>query len=668
MSGVTGHIVSVFGNMVVALVRGRVVKNAVGWCLRGDGARLLCEVIRIRGELADLQVFEETRGLRVGDAVALEEEMLSATLGPGLLGRVYDGLQRPLPELAQQGGHFLTPGLWASPLDTERKWRWTPGVRAGDRVQAGDALGFVPEGIFEHPIMVPFAWSGSFRVESLSEAGEYTIGDRVAVLSDDAGEARPVTMHQTWPVKRPLCVAGKRLMSQEPLVTRIRIIDSLFPVVRGGTYCTPGPFGAGKTVLQQITSRHAEVDIVIITACGERAGEVVETIREFPRLEDPRTGRSLMERTIIVCNTSAMPVAARDASVYTGVTLAEYYRQAGLHVLFLADSTSRWAQAMREISGRLEEIPGEEAFPAYLESRIASFYERAGMIRLRNGKKASLTIGGTVSPAGGNFDEPVTQATLKVVGAFHGLSRERSDARRYPAIDPLDSWSKYRGIIDPQKAQRSRTLLRRGDEVRRMITVVGEEGTSLEDFTVMLKADFFDRAYLQQNAFDPVDGAAPGERQEFVFDKILEVIGLEMDFQDKEEARSAMMKIGSLFRDWNYAPWAPPPQADETESGDSGLPPGKKLEGRTDDRKGAKGEDFQHILGQIDGFIGTKGGTLRPSHEGGGPEAVHEGTGGPVSRQIKSVRSDARPRSRRTLTGSAGDEERESTPGEDDGR
>lgn len=654
MRGATGQIVSVFGNMVVAEMEGRVVKNAIGWCQRGDGARLLCEVIRIRGPLADLQVFEETRGLRVGDRVTLEEEMLSVTLGPGLLGQVYDGLQRPLPELARQAGYFLTPGLSPSPLDTQRKWQWTPALKAGDTVRAGDALGSVPEGIFNHPIMVPFSWGGSYRVEHLAEAGETTLLEEVAVLSDETGERRRVTLHQQWPVKRPLCVARRRIMPEEPLVTRIRIIDSLFPIVLGGTFCIPGPFGAGKTVLQQITSRHAEVDIVIITACGERAGEVVETIREFPRLEDPRTGRSLMERTIIVCNTSAMPVAARDASVYTGVTLAEYYRQAGLHVLFLADSTSRWAQAMREISGRLEEIPGEEAFPAYLESRIAGFYERAGMIRLRNGKTASLTIGGTVSPAGGNFDEPVTQATLKVVGAFHGLSRERSDARRYPSIDPLDSWSKYRGIIDPHKVQRVRTLLRRGDEVRQMITVVGEEGTSLEDFTLMLKADFFDWAYLQQNAFDAVDGATPKERQRFVFDKILEVLGLELEFESKEAARSAMLKIGGLFRDWNYAPWDAGEGTGEAGASGSGVSAG--------------GEEFRKILREIDDFIETKGGTVPPREEAGESEAAGETRGGPVSRGIRSVRTDARPRSRRTLTGAAPDEDESGSSGEEDER
>jgi V/A-type H+-transporting ATPase subunit A len=384
-------------------------------------------------------------------------------------------------------------------------------------------------------------------------------------------------MQQRWPVKRPLNVSRRRLMPTEPLVTRVRIIDTMFPVVRGGTYCIPGPFGAGKTVLQQITSRYAEIDIVVIAACGERAGEVVETLREFPELEDPRTGRSLMERTIIICNTSAMPVAAREASVYTAVTLAEHYRQMGLHVLLLADSTSRWAQAMREVSGRLEEIPGEEAFPAYLESRIASFYERAGELELRDGRVGSVTIGGTVSPAGGNFEEPVTQATLKVVGAFEGLSRTRSDARRYPAVDPLESWTKYVGIIEPKKVQRISDLLHRGNEVKQMMAVVGEEGTSIEDFTVMLKAEFFDNVYLQQNAFDPVDAATPAERQQFVFDKILALVDLDFAFENKEQARQTLVKAQDLFRNWNYA--------------------------------AMESKEFKKALADIDAFIAAKGRT-----------------------------------------------------------
>jgi len=572
---VNGRIVAVFGNMVVAEADGRVVQNSVGYCCRGDGARLLAEVIRIRGRMADLQVFEETRGLKVGDPVEFRDAMLSVTLGPGLLGQIYDGLQNPLPKLAAQSGFFLKPGLYIPGLPTDRPWTFTPAARPGAAVRAGDTLGAVPEGIFDHRLMVPFALAGEFKVVRVAPPGDYTIDKEIAVLADASGREVPVTMQQTWPVKRALSACRRRLMPTEPLVTRVRIIDSLFPVVRGGTYCIPGPFGAGKTVLQQITSRHAEVDIVVIAACGERAGEVVETLRTFPSLEDPRTGRSLMERTIIICNTSAMPVAAREASVYTAVTLAEYYRQMGLNVLLLADSTSRWAQAMREVSGRLEEIPGEEAFPAYLESRIAGFYERAGAIELRDGRIGSVTIGGTVSPAGGNFEEPVTQGTLKVVGAFHGLSRARSDARRYPAIDPLDSWSKYPGIIDPAKVARVRAILRRGNEVRQMMAVVGEEGTSIEDFTVMLKAEFFDTCYLQQNAFDAVDAATPAERQQFVFDRILGILDLDFAFDDKDQARRTLVTAQDLFRNWNYAAW--------------------------------ESEEFGKFLGQIEGFAAAKG-------------------------------------------------------------
>ncbi|HOC43595.1 MAG TPA: V-type ATP synthase subunit A [Thermoanaerobaculales bacterium] len=571
----TGKIVSVFGNMVIAEIDGRVVQNSVGYCCRSDGARLLSEVIRVRGRMADLQVFEETRGLRVGDLVEIEDAMLSVTLGPGLLGEVYDGLQNPLWELASEAGFFLRPGTYIRALSTQRQWDFTPTVAPGAVVEAGSELGWVPEGIFRHLIMVPFSWQGRFTVDSIAPAGAYPIDREIAVLTGDDGRAHSVTMTQSWPVKVPLNVSRRRLMPTEPLVTRVRIIDSMFPIVRGGTYCIPGPFGAGKTVLQQITSRHAEIDIVIVAACGERAGEVVETLREFPELTDPRTGKSLMERTIIICNTSAMPVAAREASVYTAATLAEYYRQMGLNVLLLADSTSRWAQAMREVSGRLEEIPGEEAFPAYLESRIASFYERAGAIELKDGRIASLTIGGTVSPAGGNFEEPVTQGTLKVVGAFHGLSRARSDARRYPSIDPLDSWSKYTGIIAPGKVAKVRNVLRRGAEVRQMMAVVGEEGTSIKDFVIALKADFFDNCYLQQNAFDEVDAATPADRQRFVFDKILAVLELEVDFATKDDARRSMVTVTDLFRNWNYA--------------------------ATD------GDEYRRILGNIDAFIASSG-------------------------------------------------------------
>lgn len=553
-----GRIVAVFGNLVVAECDGRVIQNAVARCHRADGAKLLAEVIRVRGNLADLQVFEETRGLKIGDAVELSTDLLSVELGPGLLGQIFDGLQNPLHELALQHGFFLPTGSSVPGLMPDRMWLFEPVASVGDVVQAGDTLGFTHEGIFRHDIMVPFGWRGRFTVERVAGVGEQQANEAVAVLSDEAGEPQVVTMIQRWPVKVPLNVSRRRLLPTEPLVTRVRMIDSLVPVVRGGTYCIPGPFGAGKTVLQQITSRNADVDIVIVAACGERAGEVVETIQEFPQLNDPRTGRSLMERTIIVCNTSAMPVAAREASVYTAVTLGEYYRQMGLNVLLLADSTSRWAQAMRELSGRLEEIPGEEAFPAYLESRIAAFYERAGMIELADGRLGTLTIGGTVSPAGGNFEEPVTQATLKVVGAFHGLSTARAHARRYPAIDPLESWSRYAGIIDAAKVTQVKGLLRRGNEIRQMVMVVGEEGISVRDYTTMLKAEFVDAAYLQQNAFDDVDGATTAERQTFVFDLLLSVLDLELDCADKEAARAIMVRFTDLFRNCNYAAFDTP--------------------------------------------------------------------------------------------------------------
>ncbi len=573
------------------------MQNSVGYCVRSDGAKLLSEVIRIRGRVADLQVFEETRGLKVGDKVEFREQMLSVVLGPGLLGNIYDGLQNPLPELAEEVGFFLKPGMYIHGLDIETKWQFTPTAKQGDDVRAGDGLGHVPEGIFEHKIMAPFNLNEVLKIESIVAAGEYTVEDEIATVVDESGQTHKVTMQQDWPVKRPLNLSRRRLMPTEPLVTSVRIMDSMFPLVRGGTCCIPGPFGAGKTVLQQIISRHAEVDIVIVAACGERAGEVVETIREFPELTDPRTGKSLMERTIIICNTSAMPVAAREASVYTAATLAEYYRQMGLNVLLLADSTSRWAQAMREVSGRLEEIPGEEAFPAYLESRIASFYERAGALELNNGEVASLTICGTVSPAGGNFEEPVTQGTLKVVGAFHGLSRTRSDARRYPAIDPLDSWSKYTGIIDPEKVLFVRRLLRRGNEVKQMITVVGEEGTSIEDFEVMLKSEFFDNVYLQQNAFDEVDAATPAKRQKFVFDKVVDILKLDFDFEDKDQARSVMVTATDMFRNWNFTPWKEDKngQDEQTEQDLAKF------------AESAASEEFKKILSQIDEFITSKG-------------------------------------------------------------
>lgn len=438
----TGRIININANMVTARVdSGFIIQNEVAYIVHGQG-RLKAEVIRVRQEQAEMQVYENTQGLKVGDTVEFSNELLSAQLGPGLLGQIFDGLQNPLPALAEKCGFFLKRGVYIEALAEQTEWDFTPLVKPGDQVLAGSWLGFVPEKIFKHYIMVPFALSGSLEVISIASAGRYSLQQPIAKVKDTNGHTHDIFLQQTWPVKIPIRAYAEKLRPHEPLVTKMRLIDSLFPVSLGGTYCIPGPFGAGKTVLQQLTSRHAEVDIVIIAACGERAGEVVETLKTFPELNDPHTNKPLIDRTVIICNTSSMPVAARESSVYTAVTIAEYYRQMGLNVLLLADSTSRWAQSMREMSGRLEEIPGEEAFPAYLESRIASFYERAGVVRLHGGALGSVTIGGTVSPAGGNFEEPVTQATLKVVGAFHGLSRERSDSRKYPAIDPLISWSK----------------------------------------------------------------------------------------------------------------------------------------------------------------------------------------------------------------------------------
>ncbi|MBE6813951.1 MAG: V-type ATP synthase subunit A [Clostridia bacterium] len=546
-----GKVVSVNGNLVSVQFTGDVSMNEICY-VKVDDVKLKSEVIRIKGDVAQIQVYEMTGGIKCGDDVEFTGEMLSAQLGPGLLGQVYDGLQNPLPVLAEQAGWFLERGIYADGLNAEKKWEFTPTAKVGDTLKAGEYIGTVPEGPFTHKIFIPFNLLGTYTVKSINEKGEYTVNETIAVVTDERGKEIPLSMAFRWPVKRAVKCYSERLAPQETMETKVRLIDSFFPVAKGGTYCTPGPFGAGKTVLQHTTSKYADVDIVIIAACGERAGEVVETLTEFPELTDPKTGRSLMERTIIICNTSSMPVASREASVYTSVTLAEYYRQMGLHVLLLADSTSRWAQALREMSGRLEEIPGEEAFPAYLESYIAAFYERAGYVRLPDGSTGSVTIGGTVSPAGGNFEEPVTQATLKVVGAFHGLSRERSDARKYPAIDPLISWSKYKTVTDSKKSQYCKNILLEGDEIGSMMKVVGEEGTSLYDYQVYLKAEMLDAVYLQQNSFDLIEANCTRERQCYVTDKLIKILGSEYVLDNKDDARSFFNRLRQKFINWNY--------------------------------------------------------------------------------------------------------------------
>jgi len=564
----TGKITAVNGNMITVAFDGPVAQNEVGYAVLGE-KRLMAEIVRVRAGKCDMQVFDSTTDLEVGDVVEFTGELLAAELGPGMLAQVYDGLQNPLAELAKEASkisqdaeYFLQRGMYLKGLPRDVKWDFHPTAKVGDRVSAGDALGWVTEGIFDndkmpgHKIMVPFAFRGVYTIESLAPAGDYTVTETIATLVAADGRTKlPVTMMQRWPVKVPIKCYVERLEPTETLETTVRTIDTFFPVAVGGTYCIPGPFGAGKTVLQQTTARYAKVDVVISAACGERAGEVVETLKEFPEIVDPKTGQSLMKRTIIICNTSSMPVASREASVYTAVTLAEYFRQQGLNVLVLADSTSRWAQAMRELSGRLEEIPGEEAFPAYLESRIAAFYERAGRVKLKDGSTGSVTIGGTVSPAGGNFDEPVTQATLKVVGGFHGLSRARSDARRYPAIDPLDSWSHYNSVIEQNKVEAARKVLRKGNEVGQMMKVVGEEGTSLEDFSTYLKAEFLDAVYLQQNAFSDSDATTPVERQRVMFGVVEQALFTPYAFADKTAARRFFMDLQQTFIDWNDTPF-----------------------------------------------------------------------------------------------------------------
>jgi V/A-type H+-transporting ATPase subunit A len=560
-----GRVVAAYGNMLTASFEGSVRQNELAYIHTADGGKLKSEVIRIRGNHCYVQVFEITHGIKVGDKVEFTGDLLVVELGPGLLQQIYDGLQNPLPRLAQTAGLFLKRGIYMDPLDRAAKWDFTPVAKVGESVQAGDTLGWVPEGKFEHLIFVPFSFIGRAKIVKMAEKGSYTVQDTVAVAEGEGGKIHNLNMIQQWPIKIPLRKYEERLLPVEPLVTGCRIIDSFYPVARGGTACIPGPFGSGKTVLQQLISRYANADIIIVAACGERAGEVVETLRDFPHLEDPYTGKTLIERTVIICNTSSMPVAAREASIYTAITIGEYYRQMGLDVLLLADSTSRWAQALREMSGRLEEIPGEEAFPAYLQSRIAEFYERAGFVRLKGGKTGAVSVIGTVSPASGNFEEPVTQGTLAVVGAFLGLTWARSNARRFPAIDPLISWSKYLDQmkekldqIDPtwlDMIKRSQKLVFSGDEVKKRMDVVGEEGTSLSDFIIYLKAEFLDAVYLQQNAFDKVDAYNTIERQVYTFRKVSQLLQKDIAAKDKDDARNIFFGLTSVFRNWNSSAW-----------------------------------------------------------------------------------------------------------------
>ncbi|MCG8462114.1 MAG: V-type ATP synthase subunit A, partial [Holophagales bacterium] len=550
--------------------RGLTKNEIVYVCPTGSDEKLKAEVLRVRGDTADAQVYEVTRGVAVGDGVIQTGEMLSVTLGPGLLGQIFDGLQNPLESIASDHGFFLARGADYPALDPRTKWAFTPTVSSGARLRAGDVLGTVPEGRLDHKILVPFDQPDEVEVLWIQQ-GSFSTETPVVGVRDSRGAERSFTLAQKWPVRRPLPERllkrrlAERLYPSEPMTTTQRIIDVFFPIARGGTACIPGPFGAGKTVLQHLIARHSTVDIVVVIACGERAGEVVETITEFPELTDPRTGAPLMDRTVIVCNTSSMPVASREASIYTGITLGEYYRQMGYDVLCIADSTSRWAQAMRETSGRLEEIPGEEAFPAYLDSSIKTVYERAGVLRCPDGSTGSLTLIGTVSPAGGNFEEPVTQATLGTVKTFLGLSADRAYKRFYPAIEPLMSWSRYLEQLEAwfsehldsswvSDVEAMQSLLQEGNAIEQMMQVTGEEGVTLDDVVTLQKATLVDMVYLQQDAFDKVDASTPRERQVESFRLLRELVEMEYTFETTDEAREVFTRLIGLFKNLNYTP------------------------------------------------------------------------------------------------------------------
>ncbi len=558
-----GKVVKAFGNLIQVEFEGNIRQGEVAMVNLGNTS-LKGEVIEIVGNEAKVQVFEDTRGIKLGTPVSFSTHLLEAELGPGLLTSIFDGLQNPLEKVADAAGLFLVRGIYMEPLDRQKHWDYHPTAKLGDTLTRGDSFGYTMEGRFHHEIMVPFTYYGKYTVTWVIKPGSHTIDAVVAKAVDEKGVEHHFTMVQKWPIKLPL-FAGEKTKGEKMMDTGLRIFDTQFPVIKGGTFCSPGPFGAGKTVMQHHLSKYSAVDIVINVACGERAGEVVEVLRTFPHLTDPHTNEPLINRTVIICNTSSMPVSAREASIYMGVTIAEYYRQMGLDVLLLADSTSRWAQAMREMSGRLEEIPGEEAFPAYLGSRIAAFYERAGVLELKNGKTGTLTIGGTVSPAGGNFEEPVTQATLSVVGAFHGLSRARSDARRYPAIDPLISWTKYIDEVSHELEERApgwgkmvkkaAGYLREGDDIGKRMEVVGEEGVSLQDMIVFLKSEAYEFAYLQQNAFDKEDAYCPLERQIDLFQFMNQIFDTHYEFKSHDDARFYFLELQNEIKNLNFMPY-----------------------------------------------------------------------------------------------------------------
>ena len=560
----TGRVNGIISNIVIVKADGPVGQNEICHVYVGD-TKMMAEVIKVVGDDAYVQVFDSTRGLKIGDKVEFEGHMLEATLAPGMLSKNYDGLQN---DLEKMNGLFIERGSLTDPIDYESTWEFTPLAKAGDKVAAASWLGEVKEQWINHKIMVPFAMKGNYTVKSVAKAGTYKVTDTIAVVTDAEGVDHNITMVQKWPVKQAIRAYTEKPRPSRIMETGVRAIDTFNPLAEGGTGFIPGPFGAGKTVLQHAISKQAEADIIIIVACGERANEVVEIFKEFPELVDPRTGHKLMERTIIICNTSNMPVAAREASVYTGMTLGEYYRAMGLKVLVMADSTSRWAQALREMSNRLEELPGQDAFPMDLSAIIAGFYARAGLVKLTNGETGSVTFLGTVSPAGGNLKEPVTESTKKAARCFYALSQGRADSKRYPAIDPLESYSKYleypevREYLDGKieknwvdAVYEGKTYVQRGKEANDQINILGDDGVPVEYHERFWKSELLDFVILQQDAFDDIDANCPLERQQMMYKMVLDICRCDFSFADFEECSQFFKGLINLFRQMNYAEW-----------------------------------------------------------------------------------------------------------------
>lgn len=560
---VIGKVKGIIANLIIGYVKdGHVSQNEI--CYIGLGEqRLLGEVIKVQGEEIFIQCFESTRGLRIDDKIYFTGSMLEVTLGPGLLSKIYDGLQNDLNKMTTL---FLNRGEQSPSLEMDSIWKFHPTAKIGDKVEAGSWLGYVNENAMKHQIMVPFTLEGSWKVERIVTQDNYTLKDTIATLTNDNGDKHNITMVQRWPIKMAIRKYKEKIRPFAMLETGVRCIDVLNPLVEGGTGFIPGPFGTGKTVLQHAISKQASADVIIFAACGERANEIVEVFTVFPKLDDPHTGRKLMERTIIIANTSNMPVAAREASVYTAMTIAEYFRQMGLKVLLLADSTSRWAQALREISNRLEELPGPDAFPMDLSAVIASFYARAGYVHLNNGETGSITFLGTVSPSGGNLKEPVTEATKKTARCFYALSQKRADQKRYPAVDPVDSYSKYLEYPEVKKyladnistswsemVNQARNALKRGQEVRDQINILGDDGVPIEYHIEYWKAELIDFIILQQDAFDDIDAMTPIKRQKFMFEYILNIYEKDFEFDHYEEISGYFKRIINKLRQLNYS-------------------------------------------------------------------------------------------------------------------